>query len=389
MGALYSTVHDLGGKLSATSRTIAFIQPFVPTYRRGLFDAIAARLAVDGFELEVWHAEPVGRAAARRNAIRGTWSRLIRQYRISIGNRNLTFRPIVKRAREPRVVVAGLASTNIETYLLAADPRVNLMLWGHGKNFTASNVSLDSKLESWLCKRAAHVFAYTIEGREHLIARGMPESKVSTVMNTTDTSAIRSARAQMTEPMISSMRNELELSEKVVALFVGALDESKRLPFLFSAADKIAEANSKFRLLIAGAGPLDDYVRHEADVRDYVTMLGPRDTREVGEISSIVDILLMPGRVGLVAVDSLALGIPLATTKFPFHAPEAAYLNELNSLWTEDDIDSFATGVLTLLDSPGRLAELSANAGRDGEKFSMDKSAEVFVNALLDFGTIR
>lgn len=369
--------------MSENSKLIAFVQPYVPAYRRGLFDAIAARLSLDGFRLEVWHAEPEGRAAARRNAIEGPWSRRIKQRRVSIKGHNVTFRSILKRAREPRVVVAGLASTNLETYLLAADPRVNLMLWGQGRNFTASTGSLDAKLEAWLCKKAQHIFAYTSEGRDHLLASGVAPSKVSTVRNTTDTADLRRAQLSATESDIADHRSNLDLEGKDVALFVGAFDAPKRLPFLFEATDLIAAKNPDFRLLLAGAGPLDGFVEEMCNTRPYAAMIGRLDSVELGTISNLVDIILMPGRVGLVAVDSLALGIPLATTKYRFHAPEAAYLNDSNSLWTDDDPTSYANEVDALLASPSRRSALSAAARAEGDEFSMEKSADVFVNGIL------
>jgi glycosyltransferase involved in cell wall biosynthesis len=369
--------------MSADSKLVAFVQPYVPAYRRGLFEAIKKRLEEEGFAFEVWHAEPEGRAAARRNSITGPWSRRITQRRLTVRGRNFTFRPILRRARTAHVVVAGLASTNLETYLLAADPRVNLMLWGQGKNFTASNLSIDSKLEAWLCKKATHVFAYTAEGRDHLLATGLPESKVSTVRNTTDTADLRRAQETATQVQIADYQLKFDLADKKVALFVGAFDAPKRLPFLFEAVDLIAQRVPNFRLLLAGAGPLDAYVSGQCESRPYVTMIGSLTASELGVLSNVVDIILMPGRVGLVAVDSLALGVPLATTHYEFHAPEAGYLDNSNSLWTADDPKIFAAEVGALILDSDRLAALGTEAKREGTKFSMERSAQIFVEGIL------
>ena len=372
--------------MNTESKTIAFVQPYVPAYRKGLFDAIEARLAIDGFDLEVWHAEPEGRAAARRNSIHGSWSRLIKQKRIRVGGHNITFRPILRRARKARVVVAGLASTNLETYLLAADPRVTLMLWGQGRNFTASTGSIDAKLESWLCRKAIHVFAYTDEGRDHLIANGVGASKVSTVRNTTDTEVLREAQASASEDRIQTYKSDLGLEGKNVAMFVGAFDAPKRLPFLFQATDLVAEQDPEFRLVLAGAGPLDDYVDEQCLSRSYASTIGRMDTAELGALSNVIGVFLMPGRVGLVAVDSLALGVPLVTTRYAFHAPEAAYLNESNSVWTDDDPVSFADGIAQLFRDPDRMLALRDEARRNGMDFSMKKSAQVFVSGIYSAG---
>lgn len=44
---------------------VAVIQPFVPTYRVGLFDAIARQLLPHRLRLEVWNDQPSGIVAAR------------------------------------------------------------------------------------------------------------------------------------------------------------------------------------------------------------------------------------------------------------------------------------------------------------------------------------
>jgi glycosyltransferase involved in cell wall biosynthesis len=252
--------------------TIAFVQPYVPSYRQGMFDAIAERLSEERLELEVWHAEPQGPAAARGNAVTGSWSRPIRQHRISLAGRNLTYRPLLSDARRVRGVVAGLASTNVETYLMASDSRINLMLWGHGRNFTAKNNALDGRLERWISGRASHVFAYTDPGRDHLINAGLAPEKVSTVVNSTDVVTLRRAQAAATDAELAQLRADYDLEGKDVALFVGAFDEPKRLPFLFEAADRVARQNDRFRLLLAGAGPLNAYVDEQVSQRNYAHM---------------------------------------------------------------------------------------------------------------------
>lgn len=371
-----------GGLIMKKRDAIAFVQPYVPSYRRGMFDAIADRLKEEGLELEVWHAKPQGRAAARGNSIEGSWSRPITQRRISVAGRNLTYRPILSEARKVRGVVAGLASTNFETYLLAGDPRVNLMLWGHGRNFTAKNNALDARLERWLSGRASHVFAYTDQGREHLIGAGLASTKVSTVLNSTDVVTLRRAQASATVADLARTRAAYDLENKDVALFVGAFDEPKRLPFLFDAADRVAERNEKFTLLLAGAGPLDDYVKEQTSTRDYARLIGRQDTEQLASLSNLVDLIVMPGRVGLVAVDSLALGVPLATTSYPFHAPESEYLNRRNSLWSDDDPESYASSITTYFGSPELRRETKERAREDGANFSLEQSAEVFVQGI-------
>ena len=370
--------------MPATPKTdvIAFIQPFVPNYRVGLFDAIAAELEAVGLRLEVWHDEPRGIVAARGNSSGGgPWSVRIKQRRITVKRRNVTFRGIHRDARRVRAVVAGLASTNLETYLLAADPSVALLLWGHGRNFTASNNALDARLERWLLSRAKHVFTYTEQGAAHLAEGGTPREEITVVRNSTDAKSLRRWKAEG-EASSNDLREALDLTAGWTGLFAGALDAPKRLPFLFTAMDIVAAAEPRFRLLIAGAGPLDTYVRDEVAKRPWATLLGRLEPKQLAAHSTVADVMLMPGRVGLVAVDSLALGVPVATTRYPFHAPEADYLTEVNSLWTADDERSYADGLLGLLNSPDRLASLGNAALTDGMSLSSEASGRAFARGI-------
>jgi glycosyltransferase involved in cell wall biosynthesis len=366
-----------------SNNTIVFIQPFVPSYRVGLFDAIAARLKREGLELEVWHAEPKGIVAARRNSARGPWSVPITQHRATFGRRNVTYRAVHRKARRARAVITGLASSSLETYLLAADPQVNLMLWGHGRNYTAGNNSIDAKLEGWLCARASQVFTYTAQGAVHVAASGVPAGKISTVVNTTDTARLRRSKSGADSNALSAMRRRLGIGSGPVALFVGAFDVPKRLPFLFEACDIVRRTLPNFELVLAGAGPLDAYVREESGRRDYLRLAGRLELDELAVASNFVDAILIPGRVGLVAVDSLALGVPIFTTKYPFHAPEADYLTSENSVWTDDDPASYAASIVQVLGDPQRLAQLHEAAAADGDEYSAEKSADNFVNGIL------
>jgi glycosyltransferase involved in cell wall biosynthesis len=370
--------------MTSSDRVIGVIQPFVPTYRVGLFDAIAERLERHDLTLEVWHAQPRGRVAARGNATIGPWSVPIQQHRLSVGTRNVTFRAIHARARRARAVIAGLASTNVETYGLALDPAVRLMLWGHGRNYTAENSGLDARVEGFLRGRSKHIFVYTNSGRDHLIAVGDRPEDITVVQNSTDTTRLHAALGRFSADDAAALRRELQIENHAVGLFVGAFDAPKKLPLLIEATDLIHRERSDFVLLMAGAGPDEAYVREAAASRDYVRFIGRANPDRLAHLSTLADIVMMPGRVGLVAVDALALGLPVATTTFKFHAPEADYLRPgIDSIWTDMSATAYAAGVLEVLASPARLQALSAEAALRGQEFSVEKSADNFVAGVL------
>lgn len=366
------------------SNVIGIIQSFVPGYRKPLFDEMYRQLQPHGLKLEVWHGAPRGHMAARGDAVTGEWSVPIRQHRLPVGSREIFFRNVMKRSRQARAVVAGLASLNMETYLLAADKKVNLMLWGHGKNFTTKNYALDLRLERWLATRSSHIFAYTDEGKDHLVRGSLRADDVTVVVNTTDAAELRRVKAGVTDQTMVNLRAQHSLGEGPVALYVGALDAPKQIPFLIDAFDVVRAKISDVTLVIAGQGHEEESIRSMAASRPHVRMIGRIEAKQFAELAPIVDCLVMPGRIGLVAVDALALGLPVVTTNFPYHAPEAAYLTPgQDSLWTEFEVDAYAQGVAKLLSNDDMRLRMAANAWDRGTGFSAEASAARFVDGIL------
>ncbi|WP_405722875.1 glycosyltransferase [Streptomyces sp. NBC_01537] len=140
-------------------------------------------------------------------------------------------------------------------------------------------------------------------------------------------------------------------------MFIGGLDASKRIPFLLESARRIAAELPGFRLLVAGEGPDRRLVEAAASQPGSpVVALGYATRSQMGLLGAVSDVMLMPGRVGLCAVDSFALRTPVVTTEWPWHAPEFEYLiGGCNALITPDDVDSYATAVASLLHDPARL----------------------------------
>lgn len=64
----------------------------------------------------------------------------------------------------------------------------------------------------------------------------------------------------------------------------------------------------------------------------------------------------MPGRVGLVAVDALALNLPVCTTSYAFHAPELDFLQPGEVFVLSDEPAAYAQEALDVMDGPRPIA---------------------------------
>jgi glycosyltransferase involved in cell wall biosynthesis len=165
---------------------------------------------------------------------------------------------------------------------------------------------------------------YTEQGRSTLIAKGVSPTKVTAIGNATDTDALSRYYAKFqSNPQEILRRHSIE--GRRIALFTGGLDQDKRIPFLMSAARAANKIDPTFLLLVGGEGQHSSLVQQHADSA-YVRHLGNISAEQLAELSVVSEAIWMPGRIGLIAIDALALRIPIFTTSFPYHAPEYSYL---------------------------------------------------------------
>jgi glycosyltransferase involved in cell wall biosynthesis len=167
-------------------------------------------------------------------------------------------------------------------------------------------------------------------------------------------------------------------------LFIGALDESKRIDFLLDAADEIARAVPNFTLTLVGDGPLRERVEARAQSRPHLLYKG----RLVGDALAIEarskSLLLMPGRVGLVAVEAFALALPVVTTDWPWHAPEMEYVSDgVNGLVTPDSVPAYAAAVVGLLRDKKLIASLAYAALETAKALAMPNMIDNFASGVL------
>lgn len=82
-------------------------------------------------------------------------------------------------------------------------------------------------------------------------------------------------------------------------------------------------------------------------------------------------------------LDSFAARIPMVITEWPFHGPEAEYLeHERNAIVTKDSVDDFARQMLAALASPSTMERLAANCARDACLFTIENMADRFVEGI-------
>ena len=88
---------------------------------------------------------------------------------------------------------------------------------------------------------------------------------------------------------------------------------------------------------------------------------------------------MLPGRVGLVILDSFAAGLPLITVQIPIHGPEVEYLQEgVNGFMVPRDVTTYADAVVRVLKDRGLLLRLRAGALKSADNYSIEAMVQNF-----------
>lgn len=364
---------------------VAIIHPWFPQYRRAFFDRLVSDAEQAGMDVHIYHGDPPPEWKERGDSVSAPYATHLPTRFFRIGHRSLAFKDTAPlRRRGPYdLIVLEQAVRNLETYSVLAQNWGTVAFWGHGQTRTTAVTPAQERVKEWLTGRGAWFFAYTDKGADAVRRLGFSGDRVTVVRNSIDTAALEADIRALAPDDLTAFREKNDLSGRT-GLFIGGLDHSKRLPFLLEAAEHIHEADENFRLLIAGNGGEAELVRAAARTRKWIRYLGPLSGKNKALALAASDALMMPGRVGLVAVDSLVAAVPIVTTDWPFHAPEFDYLKPgTTAVVTDDSTAAYATGVTELLSDRARLDAMRRACHTESDSYSVQHMSEQFVQGLL------
>ncbi|WP_146033063.1 glycosyltransferase [Arthrobacter sp. AFG20] len=328
-------------------RNLVIVQPYVPKYRLSFFSRLIGELEHSNIRCRIAAAMPSGHQANRMDAASADWLIPIRHRLLHLGHRTVTLGGAAESWAGADGVIVGHLGSSFDTYRAIVDARwhrnFRVGLWGHIKSYVSDSNPVDAMLERWQLRQADHVFAYSSGGSAYAATAGVSPKRLTTVMNTVDTRSLAWARESLREAEVSNFMSRHGLRRGRTLGFIGGLDESKRISFLAATLDQLWTTDPDIRLVVGGSGAqsnlLDASVSRGQTIR--LGYAGPADQALIGRSASA---LIMPGRIGLIAVDALVLKIPILTTNWRYHSAESEYLVEGVSRFTsENDVESFAT----------------------------------------------
>ncbi|MGC1272189.1 MAG: glycosyltransferase family 4 protein [Planctomycetaceae bacterium] len=184
--------------------------------------------------------------------------------------------------------------------------------------------------------------------REYLRRHGVPATRIFASPHCIDNDFFASAATpHQSSESRRAIRAEWGLPEDAfVALFVGKVEEQKRLFDLIDAASRLGD---KLALLVVGTGPLLDECRNEAERRGVtVVWTGFLNQSEIGRAYAAADCLVLPSQRetwGLVVNEALATGLPCVVSDAVGCAPDLISPGETGETFPVGDVDALAAAL--------------------------------------------
>ena len=369
---------------------VAIVLRAIPHYRRRFYEILRDRLDSMNVELALIYGQ-VGKAGSlKRDTIDIEWGQRIRNRVFKIGGTELYWQPCLKLLEGVDLVITTQEAKLLVNYVLLLQNllRIRKMaFWGHGRRHARGRAnSLGSALKRATSVHVHWWFAYTQGSARTVEADGFPADRITVVQNAIDTRSLIASRDSVPPDVLARLRHELGVSSDNVGIFVGGMYGEKRLDFLLDACRLIKRRVEDFEMIFVGAGPDEDAVRRAAEQAGWIHKVEPQFDEARVPYFMLSKVVLMPGLVGLVILDSLALEVPLVTTDVPFHSPEIEYVDDgVNAVVVRDvnSVEAYASSVEHLLKDSDALESLRQGCRRTREAYTIEAMVDRFSEGVV------
>jgi len=223
-------------------------------------------------------------------------------------------------------------------------------------------------LETRALKRAAHVFTICEGLRSDIVARGLPQDRVTVIPNAVDIDAFDPG-GQPDE----TLKAELGLAGSRVVGFIGSFYAYEGLDLLLEAMPALLQKAPDVRVLLVGGGPQDAALKAQAQrlgLADKVVFTGRVPHAQVQRYYDLVDVLAYPRHsmrltelvTPLKPLEAMAQGRLMVASDVGGHK-ELIRHGETGMLFKAGSAQSLADAMASLMAKPDSWPQLRA-AGR-------------------------
>lgn len=296
---------------------LAILQRVCAGYRTALFSRLASEPKVD-VKLLIGADVPNTKVRSA-SSIEGIGFRKLKTRFMNIGRRTLTWHVgLVDELREfhPDVILCE-GESHFIGYLQAIfyrkffNRRVALMHWCFislpGR--PVREFRFGAVIKGFFRRFFEAFVLYSSYSKECLRQLGEPEEKVFVATNVGDVEKFLKLSDSTTETR-SEARNALKIPEGFTVLYVGALDREKHPEMMLDLARELDGKGYNFVLL--GSGPMLEELRERVARETLADVFLPgRVVKELPLYYRSADVLLIPGRGGIVISEAMAFGLPV------------------------------------------------------------------------------
>ncbi len=372
------------------SKNVLIVQPRIPQFRVDYFNGIITRAR--DFQINLTIAIPDDVDDSRKDES----SNLVphfssKRFKIGLGRHRFDIMKLQLKIHNPDIIILEHAMRTFLIFLYLRFRGFQVALWGHGLNYTGRESVIANRLKRWMARKAFYYFVYTQGGKQKLLHQGLDPLRIHIMNNTISNPFLEPNKGSRMSQEINKEEfiRKHKLGNKKVLIFIGGIDSSKRLDFLLQAFSEISALDSLATLLIFGDGP-DRLKLQRMNSSSRVLFLGAANTETKRLLAEIAVCILMPGRVGLIAVDSFQMGLPIITPAYKFHAPEFEYLIDgKNSLISEDHVHSYVRVVTNYLRDSELQKLLKYGALESEQRYRLFDMQESFIHKVNELLNLR
>jgi glycosyltransferase involved in cell wall biosynthesis len=363
-------------------KKVAIIQDYIPEYRRAFFAALYTLGIGDNICYTIYSSDPLGQDydgsfRAKHLANRKTDLGRVLRWHTNLDELLTSDLVILEQALHNPLL--------IWKFLMIRPHNMKTYLWGHGGYWTRKNSWLQEKLLWYVVRKADHFFAYTEGGLENLSKHRYPVNKITVLRNSVDTKRILSDIRDLSSSEHKDWLRKHNVQSSRLGCFIGEFRAEKDISFLISALEKIRIQIPDFEFIFFGGEKGKSQIHTALKEHSWITYGGIADSKVKANLYRSAMVILNPGRVGLIAVDSMAMGVPIVTRKLKAtHAPEIEYLKHPASiLISENDLDSYVIQVVSLLNNPEIKNKMSVKLSELALTLSTENMAKKFHSAIM------
>ena len=232
---------------------------------------------------------------------------------------------------------------------------------------------LTRRMETRALRQADHVFTICEGLQRDIVARGIPEHKVTVIPNAVDIESF-SASAQPDK----QLKAALGLEGTTVLGFIGSFYAYEGLDLLLSAMPALLADRPSTRLLLVGGGPAEGSLRQQATelgLSEKVVFTGRVPNTEVQRYYDLVDVLCYPRKsmrltelvTPLKPLEAMAQGRVVVASDVGGHR-ELLVAGQTGTLFKAGNVQSLVDKLTTLLDQRAAWPDLQARARRFVER---------------------